>query len=540
MDDVPRRRASVAVGWVLLLCGIGLAQSTDTAGRSVRLEDFLTRADQYEQKRLWQQAVDVYERALRLYPAETSLKQRYEKVERLHSLSRRYHDASFLVELLRLSQSDALQLYRQLLQKIEAHYVEPVSIAALVQHGYRALDLALAEKQFVTTNFAASVPEELEGLRRELAERGAGNWRSAESARAELVELCLLCRRYGLRNPTAIILEFCAAACERLDPYSAHLTPNRLKDLYAMIDGNFVGLGIEVKGGELGLEILQVLPRSPAAEAELAEGETIVAIDGVGVVDQADDDAANRLRGPAGSTIRLEVQGERFRGTRTVWLTRREVLVQSVTGCRILDSAHRIGYVRLGSFQKQTVEELQEAVARLEQAGLRSLIVDLRDNPGGLLDVAVLAANRFIDRGVLVTTKGRAWGQSVVHSARPIEVWRYPLVVLVDGESASASEIFAGAIQDHRRGTIVGTKTFGKGSVQSIFPLPTTSTALRLTTARFYSPSGRAYEGQGVTPDLVVSRPTGLLGEELPVPRSLDVQADEQLRAACRLLQRQP
>jgi carboxyl-terminal processing protease len=506
----------------------------------VRLEDFLTRADQYEQKRLWQQAVDVYERALRLYPAETSLKQRYEKVERLHSLSRRYHDASFLGELLRLSQSDALQLYRQLLQKIETHYVEPVAIGALVRHGYRALDLALAERQFVTTNFAASVPEELEGLRQELAVRAGGDWRSADSARGELVELCQICRRYGLRNPTAIVLEFCAAACERLDPYSAHLTPNRLKDLYAMIDGNFVGLGIEVKGDELGLEILQVLPNSPASEAELSEGETIVAIDGVPIVDHADDDAANRLRGPDGSTIRLEVRGKPKRGgTRTVWLTRREVLVQSVMGTCILDAARGIGYVRLGSFQKQTVEELQQAVAALEQAGLRSLIVDLRDNPGGLLDVAVVAANRFIDRGVIVTTKGRAWGQSVVHSARPIEAWRFPLVVLVDGESASASEIFAGAIQDHRRGMIVGTKTFGKGSVQSIFPLSTTATALRLTTARFYSPNGRTYEGQGVTPDLVVSRPTGPLGEELPVPRNLYLAGDEQLRAACRLLQSQ-
>jgi carboxyl-terminal processing protease len=208
-------------------------------------------------------------------------------------------------------------------------------------------------------------------------------------------------------------------------------------------------------------------------------------------------------------------------------------VVHSVTETKMLGEPAVVGYVRLGSFQKLTVGELEAAVHQLLQSGMQSLIIDLRGNPGGLLDVALQVANHFINNGVLVSTRGRAWGQSFEHSARRgAAVWGFPLAVLIDGDSASASEIFAGAIKDHGRGLVVGTTSYGKGSVQSIFPLRSANTGLRLTTAYFYSPTGKVYQNTGVEPDLYVSRSLDALGQEVPVGRHPTPEDDPQLRAA--------
>lgn len=497
------------------------------------LDDFLHQASDFEKQRLWQQAADVYERAFKLYPQRVDVRDRWDKAERLFSLSRRYHDPSFTGDLLSLSDDGVIELYREVLRKILAHYVDNVDLDRLVRLGYRNLEMAVMEPVFVERNWSKSVNttpprDPVARFREELADRPARHWRTVDEASDEVRRASQVARRSGALSSAPIALEFLTAACEGLDPYSTHLSPNRLRDLYAMIDGNFVGLGIEVRGEVSGLVIVNVLPSSPAAEAGLRDGDHIEKVDGIVLAGHSAEESANRLQGPIGSIIRLTVRDAE--GTRRdLSLTRREVVVHSVTHAQMLDREAGVGYLRINSFQKLTVRELETAIDRLERQGMRALIVDLRGNPGGLLDVALHAANRFVAQGVLVSTHGRAWGQSWLHRARPMDVYAFPLVVLVDGDSASASEIFAGAMQDHERAVIVGSTTYGKGSVQSIFPLRGAMTGLRLTTAHFYSPKGKAFHGVGVMPDVRVSRGVGALGQEVPVPRVVDGKTDIQL-----------
>jgi carboxyl-terminal processing protease len=197
------------------------------------------------------------------------------------------------------------------------------------------------------------------------------------------------------------------------------------------------------------------------------------------------------------------------------------VEVESVANVKMVDPAAGIGYLQLNGFQKTSTEELDKAIAVLRRQGMTSLVLDLRGNPGGLLNVAVEMAERFIDRGVIVSTRGRAPGQSQTYRANARAVWKMPLYVLIDHDSASASEILAGALKDHGRAVVVGERSYGKGSVQSIFALRSAPAGLKLTTAKFYSPKNRPYSEQGVDPDVtaaVRAKPVQGQGTNKPEP----------------------
>ena len=187
-------------------------------------------------------------------------------------------------------------------------------------------------------------------------------------------------------------------------------------------------------------------------------------------------------------------------------LKRQRVDVPSVDETQILDQGQGIAYLKMTCFQKSTARDLEAALWNLHRLGMKGLVIDLRGNPGGLLIAAVDAADLFIEQGAIVTTRGRNAEEDFTYTAREPGTWRVPLVVLIDQESASAAEIFAGAIRDHSRGTIVGTRSYGKGSIQGIFPLTVGNAGLRLTTAKFYAPSGYPYSGIGVEPHVIVHR----------------------------------
>jgi carboxyl-terminal processing protease len=300
-----------------------------------------------------------------------------------------------------------------------------------------------------------------------------------------------------------VLLEFTCGACDALDDFTSYLTPSKLEDLYAMIDGNFVGLGIELKHDKEGLRLVGVIRGGPAWEAGLQPGDTIIKVDGLTIQGMSLDESANKLQGTEGTQVSLLIK-KKDGSLQTHRLVRRHVDVESVTRVKLVDEASGIGYLRLIGFQKTSAEEIDAAIAALSARGMKVLVIDLRGNPGGLLNVAVDIAGRFIDSGPIVSTKGRAHGQSQMFAAGGRARWRLPLYVLVDHDSASASEILAGALQDHQRATIVGTRTYGKGSVQSIFSLRSAPAGLKLTTAKFYSPRDRPYSEQGVQPDLPI------------------------------------
>jgi len=292
---------------------------------------------------------------------------------------------------------------------------------------------------------------------------------------------------------------------ETLDPHSAFLPPNMYKEMQDETKGRFEGLGIEITMKESILTVVSPIEDTPAFRAGIQAGDQILRIDGEPTKNLALMENVKRMRGPKGSKVTITIMREGFPKPRDFTLTRDVIPVRSVR-YEVLEKHY--GYVRLFQFQDKTDSDLQKAIKAIEdetKGGLKGLILDLRNNPGGLLDQAVKVSDRFIESGLIVSIEGRKEEHKVKFNAHSQEdnLTRYPLVVLINGGSASASEIVAGAIQDHGRGIIVGTQSFGKGSVQTIFPMKDGS-GLRLTTARYYTPSGRSIQAKGIVPDIIV------------------------------------
>ncbi len=466
----------------------------------------LAKALQLEREHRWPDAIQVYQDALERWPDQVELRHRLRLCEAHYKLNRRYQDRSFRDVLLRLSREQSVALYDEVLERIEFHYVEAVPLEPLVRRGFDNLEVALRDPIFLKTNAATIPPERITWLRNNLQTRRQQlQARSRNDAKAHVLAACEQARVAAGLPPAAVILEFTYGACDALDDYSSYLTPDRLDDLYAMIDGNFVGLGVELKLDPAGLKIVGVLKGGPAYEAGLKVGDRITRIDEKSVQGLDLDSAANRLQGAEGSTVAitlLRTDGS----TPSLKMIRRPVEVRSVSEAKIVDRAAGVGYIQLTGFQKTSTEEMRAAVADLQKQGMRQLILDLRGNPGGLLNVAVDIADRFLDQGIIVSTKGRALGQSALYRAHADGAWTMPVYVLVDRDSASASEILAGALQENERAVVVGDhKSYGKGSVQSIFPLRSAPAGLKLTTAKFFSPKNRAYSEQGVAPDFLVT-----------------------------------
>jgi carboxyl-terminal processing protease len=314
-----------------------------------------------------------------------------------------------------------------------------------------------------------------------------------------------------------------------LDPHSAYLTPELYKDLQMDTQGRFGGLGIEITVRNGVLTVVSPIEDTPAAKAGVKSGDQIIKIEDEFTKDMTLVDAVKKMRGNKGTKITIAIKRDGVAELLTFNLVRDVIRVQSVRS-RVLEEGY--GYIRLAQFQERTDRDLQKALEKLtqEKGGLKGLVLDMRNNPGGLLTQAVRVSDMFLDSGMIVYTEGRLESQKQKYFAHKEGTWsNFPIVVLVNGGSASASEIVAGALQDHKRAVILGTKTFGKGSVQTILPLDDNS-ALRLTTARYFTPKGRSIQATGIAPDIVIenpstpaeakaeekSRPLGLREENLP------------------------
>jgi carboxyl-terminal processing protease len=292
-----------------------------------------------------------------------------------------------------------------------------------------------------------------------------------------------------------------------LDPHSAYLTPVLYRDLEVETRGSFGGLGIEITIKNDVLTVVSPIEGTPAYEAGIKSGDQIIKINNDFTKGMTLTDAVKMMRGPKGSTINLTLHREGVPQLFTVAVTRDVIKIQSVKSKQLKDG---YDYVRITTFQDGTIEDVNKALnkfAKQDHGHIKGLVLDLRDNPGGLLNQAVSISDTFLDGGLVVYTQGRLDSQQQKYFAHKKSNFSdYPMVVLVNGGSASASEIVAGALQDQRRAIIEGTQTFGKGSVQTILPLDDDS-ALRLTTARYLTPNGRSIQAVGITPDVVVEPP---------------------------------
>lgn len=287
-----------------------------------------------------------------------------------------------------------------------------------------------------------------------------------------------------------------------LDPHSSYLKPEEFSELQEETQGTFSGIGIEITIENNTLIIISPIEGTPAERAGLKAKDIIVEIDGVKTDDMGADEAIKRLRGPKGTPVKIAIHREGATGLQEMTLTRDVIPTHSVKANFLTPG---IAYARISTFQSNTTDDFKKALAEMgNKQTITGLILDLRNNPGGLLNEAVSIADVFLANGTIVSTKGRTAEQNMVFTAHDSgEEAKYPLVVLVNEGSASASEIVAGALQAHKRGIIVGTQTFGKGSVQTIIPLPD-GAGLRMTTARYYTPDNKSIQAVGIRPDVEV------------------------------------
>lgn len=320
-------------------------------------------------------------------------------------------------------------------------------------------------------------------------------------------------------SPKSLIEAAINGMLETLDPHSRFLPEQEAKQLMIETEGEFGGIGIHIGKEDGKLTVIAPVEGTPAWKGGIEGGDIIISIDGVSTETMTLDFAVTRLRGPVGKPVTLGIKRENFPDTLTIKLIRDIIQVHSVR-----HTMHdNIGYIRMSQFTERTSEELDKAITALSRDRARGLILDLRDNPGGVLTGAIAVTNRFIDTGAIVSIVARDPSQTMTYYASGVSVSSdLPLVVLVNGNSASASEIVAGAVQDHRRGVVIGTKTYGKGSVQTVEPLPE-NTKLALTTARYATPSGRLIHGIGIEPD------TGM-NIEIPKLSDTEIKAIQALR----------
>ena len=290
-----------------------------------------------------------------------------------------------------------------------------------------------------------------------------------------------------------------------LDPHSSYLSPKNYRDMQVQTSGEFGGLGIEVTMEDGLVKVVSPIDDTPAHRAGILAGDLITHIDGEAVLGLTLNQAVEKMRGKVDTDIHIEVWRDGLEESLKFTITRAVIKIQSVRS-RVEDD---IGYIRITQFNQQTFDGLKTAIENLEKEipaeKLKGYVVDLRNNPGGLLDQAVAVSDAFLNQGEIVSTRSRKPELAQRYNANSGDLTNgQPIIIVINGGSASASEIVAGALQDHQRATLLGTRTFGKGSVQTIIPLGQNSGAIRLTTARYYTPSGRSIQAKGIEPDIEI------------------------------------
>lgn len=299
------------------------------------------------------------------------------------------------------------------------------------------------------------------------------------------------------------------------DPHSNYLSPKMYKTLMEQTEGSFAGIGVVMgMDNEQKIHIVGIMENSPGQKAGLQEGDEILAVDGVPVTQMAFDEVAAHVRGQAGTDVVLTIM--RDNANQDITITRDNIKLKTV-GHKMLDN--NIGYIQIVSFSEDTANEFNEAYNDLKNQGMKALVLDLRNNPGGLLTTCVEIAKKLVPKGEIVSIVDKQGNKETYSSS--LEAPEYPLAVLINKNSASASEILSGAIQDTKAGTIIGNTSYGKGSVQTILPM-FEDDAVKLTIAKYYTPSGRSIDGTGITPDIEIN---------LDENATLDTQLDKALES---------
>jgi carboxyl-terminal processing protease len=482
-------------------------------------------AQEFERLGQWEKACEAYAGLLAQDRQQPELRDRLRQcVRRLHQV-RRHRDPVYRSTILSLPASQALTLYVDVLTKLHGQYADQdkVPFDRLFQNGLDELQAALTEPAFLREYLPGIEAAAIADLRNRLRD-GDSNVATLKDARTSVRDLVWQAQRLTGINPTVAILEFACGACNALDEYTFFLTPGQPLADPTALSGELAAYGLLLNWKERQLVVERIVPGSWAANLGVQPGDRVTHI-GKQALDKLLPSAiAELLRGEPAAVAELTVASD-MAPARVLTLPG---FVPSILDDRI--EREGIGYLRLANFQKTTLQELDSALVRLRSEGMRVLVVDLRGNPGGLFAAAVQVAERFLPAGVIVSTHGQLRAHSKTYLAQnPMSATDVPLVVLVDGDTASAAEVVAGALKENDRALLVGQSTFGKGSIQKLLTLQA-GAGLNLTLARFYSPRGQPFAGVGVAPHLVEPRGDGMK----------DTQLDQAVAQAARLLAMKP
>jgi carboxyl-terminal processing protease len=530
----------------LLALLVGAAGSLQAAGL-LPPDDLRRQAQACERRGDWLEACRCYDEIFRKDRTQTEARDAYRRCLRHYYLVRRHQDDTYRRLLHQLTPSQALDVYEQVLATVAAAYVDRprVHLTALFQRGVQELLLGLDETIFVQEQFAGTPPEVLADFRNSLSRLSERKVASRGEAREQVLAVVRAAQLAGfVPRPSltvVVALEFASGACNALDEYTLFLTPGGYTDAQAALRGRLVSVGLDLAVVDQHLEITRVYPRGPAREAGLQRHDRVLRVDRQPVENLPAEAVAERLRGEAGTPVEVEVLSPGAGVPRVVKLTRRAVVVPSVeydlqAAMSDVGEPVPVGLLRISHFQESTVQEVKEALASLQTDGIRALVLDLRGNPGGLFKAAVQVAELFLGEGVIVITRSQFPEYNRPYRADGGNPLALPMAVLIDGDTASAAEVLAGALKENRRATLVGQTTFGKGSIQCVIPLDRPPLdklpgGIRITVARFYSPARHPYAGAGVSPDVpfaaegdpvVIEARRLLLGmlKPMPPPRS--------------------
>lgn len=514
---------------VLAVCCVGAAclWPLPAWGRSPTPEELRRQAEQAEQRGDWIEACALYERLPVRERVQAETRKRYLACARNAQRVRRYRDPSYHQQVLQLTLSHALILYEEVLEKLYKGYVDRTraEIGQLFKHGLEELGMALGDPDF-SRAYVTAAPDAVRDFRTQLTTYAAErNPRKAREAAHEAGLLAQSAEETLGVLPVVVVLELTCGACAALDEFTFYLTPGRFTELNNSLKGEMIGIGIEVVVGNRKLMISQVLPGSPAQMAGLSQGDYVLRLGGKPTEEVTAEAAAELLAGPLGTTLELEVLSRDSQEARLLMLPRQLLRVPSVSVPRFVGpEGGGLGYLQITAFHDHTPLELDDALRDLQAAGMKALVLDLRGNPGGPVSAALEVVKRFVPAGVIASSKGQAEEFNKKYQAANPHALNVPLVVLVDGGTASVAELAAGALKERERATLVGQTTFGKGLLQGIRPIASNSAGIQLTVARFFSPRGRVYEGKGIEPHRSVNRD--------PPETMMDLSQDLQLETA--------
>lgn len=521
--------------WLNVLCllggGVVFTLPISAGPNDKQVRDLLQQAQNHEQNADWARACEIYEDILRQDRHTPGVQARYQHSLRRYWQSRRHKDESFRKEVLTLDYGQALRLYCMVRDTLLDNSLDKrkVDSAALFRRGLEELGHALADREFCRQYVPPAKHGNIRNFREYLTKTmSSANPATRAEAAKQVREIALAAQNVLQLSSTVALMEFTCGACYALDDYTVYLTPHQLRELCESLRGDMAGVGLTFRVQDGKLVIDEIEAGSPAADfamPKLASGDPVISIDKNPASMLRPEQAQEMLQGPLGSTVDLEIFKTEMSMQFPISLQRRSPTMPSVTYSLV----NSIGYVRITSFQDSTVQDVDAALAALTKADMKALILDLHGNTGGVFDSAIEVARRFIANGVIATMSSTQLSEPAlnkVYHARNPNALTIPLVVVIDGETASASEVLVGALKAHKRARLVGQTTFGKGCTQFVLKLPPAAGnvptgGLRLTVARYFAPDGFSYTGRGIVPDRFASADEQLASAFAEIDRML-------------------